>query len=144
MTKLVVGPGEKDNVEFGNMLERFRREAGFTRARAANAFGFSSEYIRMIERGKRTPVAGNMRRMLNVYGVDAVERIQDQRVIIGDIDVEFTSRILEARHPELPQPQRPRMMKVKRAKKIGRIVELLMQADDETLDAVIDVLVTTN
>lgn len=137
MPKLVVGPDEKDNVMFGEMMAYFRQEARFTRATAADAFGLSPEYIRLIERGKRTPAAASLPKMLNVYGVDAVERVLDRLVVIGDIHVEFTSRITEARGSA---SERSMPVRTRRSRKIGRIVERLIQADDETLDLVLELL----
>jgi transcriptional regulator with XRE-family HTH domain len=133
MTKLLVGPGEEDNVQFGNMMARFRTAAKFTRAEAGKAFGFTSEYIRLIERGKRVPAAGNMRRILNVYGVDC-EEIEPGLIILGDFSIEFTSRILEPRGFAPIRSAKPKIVSKRRAKKIGKIVECLLQKDDETID----------
>src|SRR3954470_11715194 len=76
---LVVGPGEPGNHEFGELLERLRWKAGFSRADAADKLGLSVEYLRLIEVGKRTPALGQMRRFVSVYGANGeVERISPQ------------------------------------------------------------------
>jgi transcriptional regulator with XRE-family HTH domain len=153
---LVVGPGEPDNSRFGELLERLRRKAGVSRADAAAKLGLSSEYLRLIEVGKRTPALGQMRNLLGAYGAEGdVERIsaqgyrQDLLVfdpLNGDdgdpVIVEFRSRIREARRRALGGPadededwqqatyERPAES---RAAEIGLVVSLLTRADDNTL-----------
>ena len=63
-----VGPGQPDNSRFGELLESLRWKAGLSRADAAAKLGLSSEYLRLIEIGKRTPALGQMRNLLYVYG----------------------------------------------------------------------------
>lgn len=136
MTKLVVGPGEEDNVEFGKMMEGFRIDARYMRrSLAAEDLGLSSEYIRLIERGKRVPAAGIMPRMLELYGVE-FEPIHTRLILVNDIHVEFTSRILEARGTAPARSEQVAQWQKRKAQKIGRLVELLMLVDDEMLDAV--------
>ena len=153
---LVVGPGEPDNSRFGELLERLRRKAGLSRADAAAKLGLSSEYLRLIEVGKRTPALGQMRNLLDAYGAEGeVERISPQGyrqdlVIFDPLDgddgdpvfVEFKSRIREARRRALGGPpdededrqhatyERP---DDSRAAEIGLVVTLLSRADDSTL-----------
>ena len=155
---LVVGPGEPDNSRFGELLERLRRKAGLSRADAAAKLGLSSEYLRLIEVGKRTPALGQMRNLLGAYGAEGdVERIspegyrQDLLVfdpLDGDdgdpviIEFRITSRIREARRRALGGPadededwqqatyERPAES---RAAEIGLVVSLLTRADDNTL-----------
>lgn len=153
---MVVGPGESDNARFGELLERLRWEAGLSRADAAAKLGFSSEYLRLIETGKRTPALGQMRNVLAAYGAKgAVEQIspdgyrQDLLVfdpIQGDDGepyfIEFKSRIREARRTALGGPpdededwqetphQHPSQS---RAAELGVVVALLTRADDKTL-----------
>ena len=114
--ELVVGPGEPDNRQFGELLERLRRNAGLSRAAAATTLGFSTEYLRLIEAGRRTPAYGQMQNLLDAYGaIGEVGRIspqgyrQDLAVFDPPHDdepviVEFTSRIREARRKALGDP----------------------------------------
>ncbi|MEU6756389.1 helix-turn-helix transcriptional regulator [Streptomyces sp. NPDC046685] len=153
---MVVGPGEADNSNFGGLLERLRWKAGLSRADAAAKLGFSSEYLRLIEVGKRTPALGQMRNLLSAYGaVGAVEEIspdgyrQDLLVfdpLYGDdgdpVIVEFTSRIREARRsalgglPDDDEDSRQTAYErptASRAAELGMVVSLLARADDATL-----------
>ena len=153
---LVVGPGESDNAQFGELLERLRWKAGLSRGDAAAKLGFSSEYLRLIEVGRRTPALGQMRNFLAAYGADGdVELISPQGyrqdLLVFDpikgegeapVAVEFKSRIREARRTALGGPpdkgedwsqsvdQRPAES---RATEIGLVVSLLTRADDSTL-----------
>lgn len=153
---LVVGPGEPDNSHFGELLERLRWKAGLSRADAAAELGLSSEYLRLIEVGKRTPALGQMRNLLDAYGAEGeVERISPQGYrqdlvvfdpLNGDdgdpVIVEFKSRIREARRRALGGPadededreqvtyERP---DGSRAAEIGLVVSLLTRTDDKTL-----------
>ncbi|MCA1680621.1 MAG: helix-turn-helix domain-containing protein [Actinobacteria bacterium] len=155
-TDLVVGPGEPDNSRFGELLERLRWKAGLSRADAAANLGVSSEYLRLIEVGKRTPALGRMRNLLDAYGAEGeVEKISPQGyrqdllvfdALDGDdgepVSVEFKSRIREARRRALGGPagddedwqhatyERP---DESRAAEIGLVVSLLTRADDNTL-----------
>lgn len=161
LVDLVVGPGEPDNSRFGELLARLRRKAGLSRADAAAKLGFSSEYLRLIEVGKRTPALGQMRNFLAAYGADGgVERVSPQgyrqdllvfdplRGDDGDpVTVEFKSRIREARHRALGGPadeeasrqdldQQARVCdsaSASRAAELGAVVSLLTRADDSTL-----------
>ena len=150
----VVGPGEPDNNRrFGELLERLRWKAGLSRADAAAKLGLSSEYVRLIEVGKRTPALGQMRNLLDAYGAEGeVERISPQGyredlVVIDPLSgepefVEFKSRIREARRRALgdspdevedwqqASDERPAET---RATEIGLVVSLLTRADDNTL-----------
>ncbi|MEU8118122.1 helix-turn-helix transcriptional regulator [Spirillospora sp. NPDC049024] len=153
---MVVGPGESDNSRFGELLERLRWKAGLSRADAATKLGFSSEYLRLIEVGKRTPALGQMRNLLRVYGAKgAVEQISPQGyrqdlLVFDPLDgdhgdpviIEFTSRIREARRRALGAPpdededweqadyEGPTES---RATELGLVVSLLTRADDSTL-----------
>jgi transcriptional regulator with XRE-family HTH domain len=150
----VVGPGEPHNPHFGELLERLRWKAGLSRADAAAKLGLSSEYLRLIEAGKRTPALGQMRNLLDAYGARGeVQRREGYRhdlVIFDPLDgedgdpvfVEFKSRIREARRKALGGPpdededwqhgtlERP---DERRAAEIGLVVTLLSRADDRTL-----------
>ncbi|WP_454295877.1 helix-turn-helix transcriptional regulator [Salana multivorans] len=156
---LVVGPGEADNRYFGELLESLRWKAGLSRADAARRLGFSSEYLRLIETGKRTPALGQMPNLLAVYGAEGVvgevspqgyrqdlavmdPRLDDQD---GPVLVEFTSRIREARRTELGgspdevddmTPERYPYPDVNRSTQLGLIVSLLVRASDHTLSSV--------
>lgn len=124
---LVVGPDEVDNEVFGKLLEQFRFAAEVSRATVAETVGISSEYIRLIERGKRVPAAGQMRHILDVYDKSCV--IGYQKVAFDNFIVKFTSRIQEARKSTTP-----------RAKNVSKIVDLLMQTDDEMIDIIYKLL----
>lgn len=153
---LVVGPGAPGNSAFGELLEDLRRKAHLSRADAAAKLGLSSEYLRLIEAGKRTPALGQMQNLLDAYGAEGkVEQIspdgyrQDLLVfdpLNGDdgepLIVEFTSRIREARRRALGGPadeDEDRQQATyehpdeRRAAEIGRVVSLLTRADDDTL-----------
>ncbi|MEV1287748.1 helix-turn-helix transcriptional regulator [Micromonospora sp. NPDC049679] len=157
---LTVGPGrESDNRRFGELLERLRWKAGMSRADAAAKLGFSSEYLRLIEVGKRTPALGQVPNFLNAYGANAaVERVmpggdQPDVIVIDPLDdqpvlVEFISRIREARRialggppnevdrqvdPDQPKRRAHDRLSASRAVELGVVVSLLTQADDSTL-----------
>jgi transcriptional regulator with XRE-family HTH domain len=166
---LVVGPGmEADNSRFGELLERLRWKAGLSRADAADKLGFSAEYLRLIEVGKRTPALGQMRNFLGVYDANGnVERIspdgyrQDLLVfdpLHGDdgdpVIIEFTSRIREARRRALGGPpdkedsqqvlvQQKRFYdrpSTRRAAELGVVVSLLTRASDSTIRKIREML----
>src|SRR4051794_7669648 len=150
----VVGPGERDNSRFGEFLKDLRRKAGLSRADAAAKLGLSSEYLRLIESGKRTPALGQMRNLLDAYGAKGeVQRKRGCRhdLVIFDplkgddgdpVFVEFRSRIREARRRAFGGPtdedeerqhatsERPDESRVA---EIGLVVSLLTRADDNTL-----------
>jgi transcriptional regulator with XRE-family HTH domain len=152
---LVVGPGESDNSRFGELLERLRWKAGLSRTDAAAKLGLSSEYLRLIEAGKRTPALGQMRKLLFAYDAKGVvgeispQGYRQDLAVFDPLDadgrpvlVEFTSRIREARRTTLGGPadedadwqqtayERPAE---NRAAEIGLVVSLLARADDNTL-----------
>ena len=149
----VVGPGEPDNLRFGELLEELRLKAGLSRANAAAELGLSSEYLRLIEVGKRTPALGQMRNLLDTYGAEGeVEKISPQGYrqdllvldpVNGDpVIVEFKSRIREARRSALGGPiaeDEDRLGATyeppdeSRAAEIGLVVSLLTRADNNTL-----------
>jgi transcriptional regulator with XRE-family HTH domain len=153
---LVVGPGEPDNSRFGELLEDLRRKAGLSRADAAARLGLSSEYLRLIEIGKRTPALGQMRNLLDAYGAEGeVERISPQGyrqdLLVFDprsgddgepTIVEFKSRIREAPQRAFGGPadegvRRPKATYQRpadsRAVEIGLVVSLLTHVDNNTL-----------
>ncbi|MGY1635442.1 helix-turn-helix transcriptional regulator [Geodermatophilus sp. SYSU D00742] len=150
LVDLRVGPGEPGNAQFGELLERLRWKAGLSRADAADKLGLTSEYLRLLEVGKRVPALGQMRRFLSVYGANgAVEQISPQGyrqdLIVFDplhgedgepTIVEFTSRIREARRRALggpPDEEDRDDDSAGRAAEVGAIVFLLTRADDGTL-----------
>ncbi|HXQ35302.1 MAG TPA: helix-turn-helix transcriptional regulator, partial [Anaerolineales bacterium] len=125
------GPDEPDNEEFGQILEELRFTARLSRLQAAERLGLSSEYIRLIERGKRAPAAGKMPHILHVYGKECIlERAGE--VQFDDYIVKFTSRIQEARRKSTPE----NMSFHTRTQKIGQIMTWLVVADNETIDKV--------
>jgi transcriptional regulator with XRE-family HTH domain len=153
---VVVGPGEPGNSAFGELLERLRQKARLSRADAAAKLGLSSEYLRLIEAGKRTPALGQMRNLLDAYGAEGeVEKTSPQGYrqdlvvfdpLNGDdgdpVIVEFRSRIREARRRALGGPADEDADRQQatyehpdesRAAAIGRVVSLLTRAGDDTL-----------
>jgi transcriptional regulator with XRE-family HTH domain len=134
-TDLVVGPNEPDNEEFGKLLKQFRLQKGLTRLQAAQRCGFTSEYLRLIEHGKRTPAAGNMPLIFGVYDV-AFTVVDNDFFVIEGASIKFSSRILEARKQDVPRNLR----EPTRAIQIGRIVELLMDADETKLRRIYQML----
>jgi transcriptional regulator with XRE-family HTH domain len=163
---LEVGPGlESDNRVFGGLLRELRKEAGLSRADAAAKLGFSAEYLRLIEVGKRTPALGQMRSFLGAYGADGeVEKVmpggdRPDFVVINPLSgepviVEFKSRIREARHNAVGNP--PGMVdrqkdldshewvydspSPSRAAELGVVVSLLTRADESTLRQIREIL----
>jgi transcriptional regulator with XRE-family HTH domain len=163
---LEVGPGmEIDNRQFGELLERIRWKAGLSRADAAAKLGLSSEYLRLIEVGKRTPALGQMQNFLATYGADAaVEQVmpggeRPDLLVLDPLNdepviVEFKSRIREARRSAPGGPPKEEdwpkdldhQMRVQdslsasRAKELGLVVSLLTRAGDSTLRKIRELL----
>src|SRR5580765_3318790 len=94
---LTVGPNENGNIRFGEIIHSFRMNSQLSKSKAAERIGVSSEYIRLMERGERTPALGTLLKLLDIYGV-SYERNKSQVIMDGNVSVEFTSRIKEARH----------------------------------------------
>jgi transcriptional regulator with XRE-family HTH domain len=120
---LIVGPNEIDNLKFGGILHTFRIRNQLSKPKAAERIGVSPEYVRLIERGERTPALGTLLKILDIYGV-SYERNGSQVVMDETVLVDFTSRIKNARH-SLPNPTRYEL--------IGQIVSFLSITDDDTL-----------
>jgi transcriptional regulator with XRE-family HTH domain len=120
---LTVGPDQIDNLSFGGILATFRIKNNLTKPKAAERIGVSSEYVRLMERGDRTPALGTLLKILDIYGISH-ERNGSQVVIDGNVSVEFTSRIKAGRY-SMPNPTRNEL--------IGQIVSFLTIADDNTL-----------
>jgi transcriptional regulator with XRE-family HTH domain len=119
---LIVGPDEPDNVKFGEILHALRSRP---RSVVAEELNVSSEYVRLIERGERSPALGTALKMLNLYSISyELDKFQLTFQYRKHYSVEFTSRIKEARYkfPELT-----------RNELIGQVVRLLVVADDDTL-----------
>jgi len=134
-THLVVGPNEPDNLEFGRLLEEFRLKVDLTRRKAADILGVSSEYVRLIERGQRTPALGNMPTLMRMYSVNYSAHVNGGLIDLGpsgQIFVEFTSRIRERRDPNDPPVLRDNSSS-NRTMLIGQVVSLCVSADTETL-----------
>jgi hypothetical protein len=136
-----------------------------SRADAAAKLGFSSEYLRLIEVGKRTPALGQMQNFLGAYGAEGeVERVmpggdRPDLIILDPLDgeaviVEFKSRIREARRSALGGPRdevdwqkdpdqlecaydRP---SAARAAELGVVVSLLARADDSKIRKIREIL----
>ncbi|WP_421735723.1 helix-turn-helix transcriptional regulator [Cellulomonas sp.] len=154
---LVVGRDrDADNRSFGELLERLRWHAHLSRSDAAAKLGLSSEYLRLIEAGRRTPALGQMHNFLAAYGAEG----ETQKVMPGGdrpdlivldplngepVIVEFTSRIREARRTalggppeddETPLDESHRLDEgwtTRRAIELGIAVSLLVRADDATI-----------
>lgn len=157
---MLVGPGQTvDNRRFGALLARLREDAGLSRSDASAELGLSSEYLRLIENGKRTPALGNMRNFLDVYQARGVVRSlqpggdrPDLLIFPPDeMDptiVEFTSRIREARGSSSRASRRRGLPKgigrdrfpADHAEELGQVVSLLTLADRQTLAKVRDFL----
>jgi transcriptional regulator with XRE-family HTH domain len=136
MQHLVVGPDQADNEKLGKLLQHYRLEMNLSRAQAANRMGFTSEYLRLIERGKRTPPLGRVRNILNAYNVGFTMQLAENEewLIVNNTTINFTSRIREARHHN----QELEIVDVApavldRTTAIGEIVELLTQVDNRAL-----------
>jgi transcriptional regulator with XRE-family HTH domain len=133
---MVVGPGmESDNRRFGEFLEDVRKHAGLSRADAAAKLGFSAEYLRLIEAGKRTPALGQMRIFLDAYRADgAVEEVtpggdRPDLVMVDPLNgetyvVEFKSRIREARRNGVD-------LRAALSPGVGVVVQMLQQFRDD-------------
>lgn len=135
--QLVVGPCEDDNEKFGLLLEDLRLAKGLTRAEAAKEIGISSEYIRLIERGKRVPAAGQMRHILHTYGKTCV--VGRNQVAFDDVTIQFTSRIQAAREKLNPN-EMIAVEDLPRAERIGLILDMLVRADEKKLRQVHNLL----
>lgn len=132
---MIVGPkaSASENETFGRILLSFRERTRLTRRQVAAQLGFTSEYLRLIERGERTPALGNIPEFAELYGVPY--SISGNRVVLGDYTVDFTSRIRQARG------QGPKLRSVSdRTKRLGQIVQILDLVDDETLEQVYSLL----
>lgn len=119
---VTVGPKEDDNPIFGQYLNDLRIAKRFSRADVSDLLGVTSEYLRMIERGKRTPALGTTIKMFEIYGVPYTRN--RSQITLDNASINFTSRIKEARHafPELTRDEL-----------IGQIVKFLVVTDDDTL-----------
>lgn len=163
---LLVGPGRTaDNRRFGGLLADIREHAGLTRAEVARALDLSTEYLRLIELGKRTPALGQMEGFLKAYRARGeVGSLQpggarhDLMIFAPYSDaptsVEFTSRIREARRSTVSSPRGvsdPRRgsdfhellsddSSVSHAADLGFVVFLLARADHSTIRKVRDLL----
>lgn len=125
-----VGPGEADNQKFGTFLLTLRKASGFSRATAAHRLELSSEYIRLIERGVRVPAEGRFARILELYGVTAQPNVDWTSWLVGSTSITFTSRIKEARGEATGRDISPSLS---RARRLGLIMQLLVEADSLTL-----------
>lgn len=159
---MVVGPGRTlDNRRFGRLLADLREHAGLSRADAAGTLKVTTEYLRLIELGRRTPAMGQMRAFLDVYKVDGeLGKLQpggdrpDLIVFPPNADepltIDFASRIREARRKGLTslvsesdtdgdgvEQDRPT---ARRDTALGHIVTLLVGANEATLRKVRDLL----
>lgn len=163
---MVVGPGRtEDNRRFGRLLADLREAAGLSRSEAANALEVSSEYLRLIELGRRTPAMAQMRAFLSVYkvvgelgklqpGGDRPDLILLPPSTDQPVTIDFASRIRElgrrgfrARRAQedlegnlADEMVLPRLTSEDRATELGHIVTLLVRSDGATLEKVYDLL----
>lgn len=128
---MIVGPNSPDNEKFGRLLESLRQRVYLSRRDVAENLGITSEYLRLIERGKRTPALGLMPYFAVLYERTCL--IDGNRVTLGRDVIEFTSRIREARGQKLED-------NIGRTERIGQIVQLLDHVDDRTLEKVYSLL----
>jgi len=124
---LIIGPNEPDNVKFGEIVHGFRNNIQLSRSEIANRLGVSSEYMRLIERGERTPALGTAIKLFDIYAIPY--KVNKSHIIFENTAVKFTSRIKEFRH-DLPKKSRDEM--------IIEIISFLITADDETLKKIFD------
>src|SRR4051812_48505641 len=107
MTKMVVGKDQPDNERFGALLERLRTRKGLSRPEAAKEVGYTAEYLRQIEKGKRAASRYRMTDMMKAYGVTCYfEGRNDENMFINPpgeerpIVVEFRSKGRVREEPE--------------------------------------------
>lgn len=132
----VVGPGQvSGNLNLGQFLASCRINAGLTKPKAAIDLEVSEEYIRLIEKGKRTPALGMAIKMFNLYGTQYSQ--EESTLTVGHVIIEFTSRIKEARYTRYTN----RKSSLSRNELIGQIVKALVVADDDTLKKIYSKLV---
>lgn len=129
---LIIGPDQdEDNKIFGEFLQQCRISKQLSRNAAARTLNVSSEYVRLIERGKRAPSMGLVPHILDLYEMQF--RIAGLRTIVieGHLVVDFISRILEAREPKNQFEAVP--SNATRLELIAQITQMLFDADDKTL-----------
>lgn len=120
---MAVGPGQEDNPIFGQYLNDLRISKKISRAEASRRLGVSLEYIRLIERGERTPALSTAAKLFDIYGVPYI--FSRSQIVLANTSITFTSRIKESRSSIIAPPNRNEL--------IGQIVRLLVLADDDTL-----------
>jgi transcriptional regulator with XRE-family HTH domain len=124
--KYIVGPDEVDNLAFGELLAAVRINSGLTKSKAAERLSLSPEYIRLIEKGERTPAFGTTIEMLKVFSEPY--ETDDFTIILPQFraSIEFTSRIkkLEKKF-------------ISRDETIGRIIRLMVTTSDSTLSSIL-------
>lgn len=130
MEEWKVGPREPDNEKLGKLLLELRNASDFSRTTVAHRLSLSSAYLRLIERGIRSPVRHGLCDILDVYQKPYTTTLD--RVVIDEVSIEFTSRIKEARGDSRSKDSRVPPT-LSRSTRVGRIVELLISVDSETL-----------
>ena len=124
---MTIGPDEEDNPIFGQFLCDLRTSKRLSRAEAARRIYVSSEYIRLIERGERSPALGTAIKMFDIYGLPYIQ--ERSHLHFENTSVNFVSRIKEARHKDSKIP-------TSRDEMIGQIVKFLVVVDDDTLNKI--------
>lgn len=95
---LTVGPGSDDNKEFGKWMLFFRNQKKMTRTKSGASIGVTSEYIRLMENGKRTPALYTAIKLLEVYGISYYLNTRKSQLVVESMVFVFTSRIKNSRN----------------------------------------------
>jgi transcriptional regulator with XRE-family HTH domain len=127
---IIVGANKDASSELAAQLTRLRVSLGWSRPQAATNLGVSTEYVRLIETASQSPSMGIVMKMLKMYGVEF--KAEHRYIRFEHFAVEFTSRILNARTPKGVAPI-PQLSDPDRNTWVGRIVQLLVAADDDTV-----------
>lgn len=92
------GPGDgQDSPVVGELLRRYRRLAGLTQGELGERSGYSADYIRKLERGRRRVSVSAVQRLASVLGLEAAERaalLESSARVAGE-------RVLAGRAPEM-------------------------------------------
>lgn len=128
---LVIGPGQPDNARLATLVRKWRKDSGLTQEQVARLTGVTSGYIRMIEKGDRSPSAEALVDLLRVF---AVRHLTDYKIgdrawdmIIAPIDderrqtkygVEFKGRMRSNRRAAT---EVERILRADGSKRLGEI-----------------------
>lgn len=99
--KLSVGPGRTDdNIEFAQLMERYRRRMPMTRAKVAKLTYTSVEYIRRIEHAEEIPTKTMAARILEAYSVSSHTSVDGNRLLFDEYSVEFLDDVQYVKESE--------------------------------------------